>query len=160
MLESTQLFKAPLLKTEWGADSITEMPPNHAAPAELSDAAKRFISQHIKKLDDLHVLMLLQTDPKRIWDAEDVAKELRQSPLAVSIPLVARFLGGLVEHPKNVGRMHHFKIDIKPSFAKVVDEVSEIYFANRELLVDYVSSLQKKQILAFGDAFKFKEDGQ
>ena len=46
----------------------------------LTDEIKAFIADHIRSVEQLEILLLLQRNPGREWSAADVSKELYVSP--------------------------------------------------------------------------------
>ena len=110
------------------------------------------VRQHIRSVWALELLLLLRSRPDRIWEADELVKELRASGPLVTDALTRLGASGLV-----AARDGGFQFSpATPKLAQFCDQLAEAYQTWPVTLINAIASPGQVQGLA--DAFKFKGD--
>ena len=113
----------------------------------LSKEIKGFIDANIRSLEDLEILLLVRSDPKRNWDALVVSRELSIDPILASNHLMALYLNGLIKHDEGRGQLTHFRYSVhQHPNEKQLSELEEIFSKHRSEVVEYIGSSRRHQI--------------
>jgi hypothetical protein len=128
------------------------------ASASLSQDVRRFLGDYIRCSEDLDVLMLVRSDPKREWSAFEVSDRLRLEPFAASNRLVSLHLAGLLAQRPGTGRMYNFRYHAPRHLDRLAEELALIYSRYRAEICEYIDHHQRGQMEALASAFILKRD--
>lgn len=110
------------------------------------------VRQHVRSVWTLELLLLMRSQPDRLWRAEELVRELR-----ASAALVADSLGRLQASGLVTSLHETFGFGPRtPELARFCDQLEEFYRTSPVALINLIASESRVQGLA--DAFKFKGD--
>jgi hypothetical protein len=126
-------------------------------PAEIPAPVIQFVAEHIRSLDELELLLLLQQTPDRWWDAPAVARELamdvdsarRALERFASRNLLAIAVTGDVRYRFQPG---------EPHLREVAEAFNAAYRANRLAILHLVTGRPQQSIRDFAKAFRIRRD--
>ena len=124
----------------------------------LSQSVQKFLLQHIQSVEDLDVLMLVRSAPKKDWNASDVSESLSMDPISASNRLMGLYLQGLLTHPVGEGKLYRYRYQPHRTLEKLANELAACYDRYRTEVCDYVSQNQRGQMLAFAGAFRLSKE--
>ncbi len=121
--------------------------------SDLSEDVRRFIQDYIQTVGSLDTLLLLQRDSTRAWSLDEIARELRTSPLGVAGFIREFMTNGLVEEEESQYKYH----PINSKLEAAVHTLSRDYSIRPVAIVNAIYSTPDDKIQTFADAFKFKK---
>ena len=124
-------------------------------PADL----RRFILTSIPSVPYLEAVLLLRAEPKRAWDAPDVARRL-YLPEARAAELIAQLVESGVARPASAGDQACpcSWQPASPELADMLDRVAQRYAADLVGVTDLIHSKIDKKAQQFADAFRWRKD--
>jgi hypothetical protein len=121
--------------------------------SDLSEEVRWFLREHIQTVGALDTLLLLQRNSTRAWSLDEIARELRTSPLGVA-GFVREFItNGLVEEEGSLYKYHPANSRLEAA----VHMISRDYSIRPVAIVNAIYSTPDDKIQTFADAFKFKK---
>lgn len=123
----------------------------------LPDNVRALLTEHIRSLRGLELLLLLHADPTRQWSAQELSDELRASALWAEQELVFLARRGFLSGPEpGSGK---FQFAPRPSeLASAVDMLSTLYPARRFTIIQTIYSAPSESIRRFADAFRLRKE--
>lgn len=124
------------------------------AEHHFPDELKRFIAAHVDTVEQLEVLLLLQTRPAEVWSPQRVSAELRTSSMSAAMRLERLCATGLCEEVEGGVRL-------RPADAAVERAIGLVATAYRERRVSLIALIYARPpagVQAFADAFRLKKD--
>ncbi|MES2765377.1 MAG: hypothetical protein V4642_05895 [Bacteroidota bacterium] len=121
--------------------------------SDLSDEVRQFLREHIQTVGALDTLLLLQRNSTRAWSLDDIARELRTSPLGVAGFIREFITNGLVEEEGAQYKYHPANSKLEAA----VHSLSRDYSIRPVAVVNAIYSTPDDKIQTFADAFKFKK---
>jgi len=123
----------------------------------LSTEVKAFLEKNIRSPEELQVFLFLRARRDRDWDVVEVAEELGGDPVSISDNLMRLYLKGLLGHPENRERFYRYRYHPQPAKDEVVAKVAEAFERARAEVNDFIFLKNRKQLVAFAEAFRVKE---
>lgn len=123
----------------------------------ISEELRRFIAENIDSVELLEVLLLLRSNTKKEWSAENVSREIRSNPTSVYIRLshlCARGLLSLRELPTPLYRYSPRTEELDQTVAGL----AKAYAERQTRVIELIYSKQTDALRNFSDAFKLKKD--
>src|SRR5687768_14679385 len=109
-------------------------------PEDLPDEVRQIIERHIKSVEELEILRLLERDRDRSFTAEDVARELRTTPKSAARRIErVRELGLVAENQDVPGRFR-----FAPEGTRGERTAVELLAAYRRLPVTVITMIYSK----------------
>jgi hypothetical protein len=124
------------------------------ADEEITEHIMDFLSEYIDSVEQLQVLLLLHSSPKRIWTLPEISAELRSSINSIEKrleDLYSRRVLTKIPELKEAHTFHPASEDIRA----VVEEIAEQNRIRSYRLIEAIYSRPSKALRAFADAFKF-----
>ncbi len=127
---------------------------------QLSEVVQQFISRYITSVDQLEILLLLQRNPDRHWNAEDVARELFTEAVSA---------GSRLSELANQGLITAKIVDERPSyrygprtvqFERAISELATEYPKYRVSIINLIFSKPIDKIRTFADAFRLTTEDE
>ena len=126
-------------------------------PAEIPAPVVQFVAEHIKSLDQLVLLLLLQQSPDRWWDAASVSRELAMDTDSArqalerfaSQNLLAISVSGDVRYRFQPG---------EPRLQEVAEAFNAAYRTNRLAILHLVTGRPQRSVRDFAKAFRIRRD--
>lgn len=115
---------------------------------QFSAKLRALINRSIDSVEHVEVLLLLRHDPDRVWSAQDVAGELRRSPVSVE-----RRLRDLTRS-KLVAQVDERFVYRKGEHDATVEELEHEYESRRVRLIEAIFSRSIDSARSFADAFR------
>jgi hypothetical protein len=113
-----------------------------------------FIATSISSVWALELLLLLRRDPGRAWDADNLIRELRSSPVVIDEALKRLQGAGLVM--QDGARQYRYQA-AATRLDELVSEL-ELAYATRPLtVIKAIVAAPTDKLRAFSDAFKLKD---
>jgi hypothetical protein len=124
---------------------------NEDFPADI----KQFIADTIDSVAQLEVLLLLRSEPSKVWTAQEAGKAL-YSAADVTALLMADL------HAKRLlaagGQNGYIYRPERPELASSVDQLAELYRQRRVAVITAIYTKPIDKIRSFADAFRLRKD--
>lgn len=127
------------------------------ADSGISTEVERFIATHIKSLEQLEILLLLNSDPKRAWSLDDVYEVIKSSESSVRDRLDELASAGLIEIEHGPPREYRFAPK-EEGATLVIDDLAAAYKERRVKIVQIIYAPPTSVAEEFANAFKFRRD--
>jgi hypothetical protein len=125
----------------------------HGRAAVTEDEVLAFVRTYVGSVYGLELLLLVSRD-RRVWDAEELVRELRSSSLAVGEALDRLKAAGLVSENTN-GR--YCFAPRTETHEQLAGEIEKLYAAKPMSLIKAIVAAPDEKLRIFSDAFKLKE---
>lgn len=122
----------------------------------LPNSVQHFLSQYIRSLEQLEVLLLLRSSPNRSWTSVEVYEIVRSSRSSVEERLENFVLLGFLA--KNDGSPPTFRYAPKENLGAAVDETASAYQTWRLRVIEAIFTPPVDAAQRFADAFKVRKD--
>lgn len=116
-----------------------------------------FLDTCIDSVEQLSVLLLLHSDPERVWVASEITTELRSADTSIARRLDDLYARKVLVRVPELKECHKFSPST-PDVREVVQNLSEEYRLRPYRVIDAIYSRPTKALQAFADAFKFRGD--
>jgi hypothetical protein len=113
-----------------------------------------FIATSISSVWALELLLLLKRDPTKAWDAENLIRELRSSPVVIEEALKRLQSAGLVM--QDGGPTYRYQA-ASAHFDELVSELEKAYATRPMTVINAIVAAPSGKLRAFSDAFKLKD---
>jgi hypothetical protein len=113
-----------------------------------------FVRNSIGSVWALELLLVVGGCPERVWPVDELVRELRSSPAAITGAT------RLLEHAGLVARVGHEGCRYQPAspeLDKIGELVRKIYAAKPATVIGAIFESPDDKLRAFAEAFKFKE---
>jgi hypothetical protein len=122
----------------------------------LPSAVKDFLARHIRSVEQLEVLLLLQSQPARSWTAPEVYEVVRSSLASISERLedfcAAGFLVKTQKEPAT------FRYAEENPQSRSVDELAVAYRTWRVRIIEAIFAAEVDPLKSFSDAFRIRKE--
>jgi hypothetical protein len=124
-------------------------------PGEFPAEIEQFIQQNIESLAQLEALLMLRSQPQRLWSADEVAKALY-----TSVDVCAALLADLERR-----RLLRFETQPQPRYQyqpadeqldQIVASLATIYQERRVAVITQIYSKPVSNVQTFADAFRLR----
>lgn len=116
-----------------------------------------FILKNIHSIEQLEVLLLLQRDPTREWNEEEVSTALRSNPASAQARLKDLQSRNLVIENRSK-EQHTYHAVNGSNLAKLVEDVALYYGTHRHLIITLIYSRPTETLRILADAFLIWKD--
>ena len=122
----------------------------------LPTSVRQFLSQYIRSLEQLEVLLLLRNSPDRSWTSAEVYEVVRSSRASVEERLESFVLLGFLG--KEDGPPPTFRYAPKENLGAAVEETANAYQKWRVRVIEAIFTPAVDPAQRFADAFKVRKD--
>jgi len=126
------------------------------SPSGITDEVLLFISNHIRSVEQLELLNLMQDTAPRAWNAAEIAKQLYISPEAAQSRL-EEFHAKQMLRKDAVSDAAYYFAPATSDTARLISQVLREYKEKRVAIINAIYSNPNENIKIFADAFKFKK---
>ena len=112
-----------------------------------------FVRQSIGSVWTLELLLLLQRNNARVWQADELVRELRSSQTIVDEGLARLRAAGLLSESDG-GYIYR---PASPDLQRLADDLQRIYAAKPISVVKAIMTAPNDKLRIFSDAFKLKD---
>jgi hypothetical protein len=123
----------------------------------LPPEAEDFVAGVIDSIHQVELLMLLRRTPDRWWTAEELAHELRQSPMIVSADLLGLRAHALIACQSQLPTTYRYEPSSVRAHAGV--ESLAAAYAETPLLLGKAIASKSEALRTFSDAFRIRRRG-
>jgi len=123
----------------------------------IPESVARFITVHVRSLEQLEILLLLASQPGRAWSVDAVYDVIRSSRSSAAERLGELQLQGLLSVSAGKEPTYRFQPQA-PEIAAAVEALAQFYKERRVKIVELIYSQPTDPLQHFADAFKFKKD--
>jgi hypothetical protein len=120
----------------------------------LPEDVQRFIVEHVNSVEQLETLLLLRSDPQKLWTVDEVSHALYTQSAAAQMrlgDLQAR--GLLAAHADD-----RWQYGATGDADELVGRLADLYRDRRVTVITLIYSKPQQQVQAFADAFKLRKD--
>jgi hypothetical protein len=129
-------------------------------PEKIPPEILQFIDQNIESIAQLEALLLLQQDPQRAWDAEEIAKALYITPEMASSLLADMGKRGFAQVVPPSRARYAYRTSSSET-DQLVNQLAAVYHDRRVAVTSLIYSRPLNKVQTFADAFRLrKEDTQ
>jgi hypothetical protein len=121
----------------------------------VTGAVRTFLRAHIRSLDQLEILLLLQREGEKWWSAEDVADELGASRALAAARLEELASRSLLD-VRISERLFFRYAPASPDLDAAARETARAFEAKPVAVITALSSPPVDEIRAFADAFRIR----
>lgn len=118
------------------------------------DAVLNFAAVWFKSVWALELLLALKRDPARLWDAEQMIRELRSSQVVVT-EAVSNLIAARLVIQDESGR-YRYQAGT-PGLDEMVTELEKVYAVKPVAVVREIVMSPNRKLQILSDAFRFKE---
>lgn len=121
---------------------------------------QQFLSEHVRSIAQLELLLLLQGQPTKSWTVEEAAKEL-YTAASMTQPLLDYLVAaGLIAASGNPAHSYQYA-PTSQDRARLVENLARLYRERRVTVINTIYSAPTKNLQNFADAFRIrkKEEG-
>lgn len=121
----------------------------------IPEPIRRFILACISSVPYLEAMLLLRTEPDRLWDSRQVAARIYAEE-----GVIQKILTDLAENGVLVATATHL-YRYEPTSAELrqtIDRLADVYAKNLVEVTDLIHSNTGKKVQQFADAFKWRKD--
>ena len=123
----------------------------------LSPAVKQLLSRYIRSVEQLEVLLLVQSQPNRAWTADAVYDVIRSSKSSIAERLATFTAHGfLVEENGSPTTFRYAPKD--EALRAAVQEAATLYQTRRIRVIEAIFAPEADPVQSFADAFKLRKD--
>ncbi|HEY1013150.1 MAG TPA: MarR family transcriptional regulator [Herpetosiphonaceae bacterium] len=124
--------------------------------AGLPDDLAAFLRQHIPSLHQFEILLLIYTDPPRVWTAKTIAQHLYLPPELVAERLADLSDRGLVQRTETDERAGQFESLL--THVSIVQRLARFYAERRVTIISFIFAQPNETVRSFADAFKLRKE--
>ena len=124
-------------------------------PEQLPDDVHRLIVEHINSVEQLETLLLLRSEPQRVWTVDEVSHALYTQPAAAQMRLDDLQSRGLLLRGDNSGWQYN---QANAPVDRLIGLLADLYRDRRVTVITLIYSKPHQQVQAFADAFKLRKD--
>jgi hypothetical protein len=124
---------------------------------EFSSDVKLFIDQNIESLAQLEALLLLRQDPKRSWQAEEIAKALYLPPEMVGTLLADFVRRGFARIVPSAELCYSYNM-ADANLNLLIGRVADAYRERRVAVISLIYSKPTNKVQTFADAFRLRKE--
>lgn len=125
---------------------------NEDFPADI----KQFIADHIDTVAQLELLLLLRSDPAKVWTPEAAGKALYSAADVTALQMADLQLKRLLA-PGPSENTYVYRPE-RPELASLVDRLAGLYRERRVAVITAVYTKPIDKIRSFADAFRLRKD--
>lgn len=125
--------------------------------AELTDAARRLLVQHIDAVGKLDLLLMLHGDPGRAWTAERMGRQMRASAKWAQAQMESLERARLLRRQGDGGDPGWVYDPLDAELARAVDDLVSACRLDWPGVTREVMSLRGGGAQAFSDAFRLRK---
>jgi DNA-binding Lrp family transcriptional regulator len=125
--------------------------------SDFPEEVRQFIAHHIDSVEQLEILLLLHRQPRRTWNSEALARELRIAPESARERLEDMVHDGLLLRQGVSPEEYRYG----PESMKLDDAVRGLaaeYARRRVTVISLIYSKPIDRIRIFADAFRIRQD--
>lgn len=125
----------------------------------IPESVRALVSERIESVAELEILLLLRERRERMWDAHDVAKELRTSAELAEAMLGRLSRSGLAAVEVDAEGRPCFRFaPVSPALQRASDEAAAAYSTHKTALIALIFSGPTDSIRGFADAFRVRSE--
>lgn len=113
----------------------------------------QFISASFPSIWTFEILLLLKTDPGRLWRPKDLIDELRASEMVIESGVMALIAAGLATNSENQGIRYG---PVNPELNRLVNRSEALYRWRPDAVRRMIVRSQHKGAVLFADAFRLR----
>jgi DNA-binding MarR family transcriptional regulator len=121
---------------------------------------RTFLDRSIAAVEQLEILLLLQQQPERSWDAAAIADRLRLAPAAAAAHLEALSRRSLLD-VRIGGQMRYRFGPASDALRAIVDRLADVHRSQRTAVNSYLAARRLRSLHEFSEAFRLtrRDDG-
>ena len=127
------------------------------SPEPLPEDIRAFVSEHIRSLRGLEMLLVLQDDAARDWTAGQLSSELRAAPQWAEAELQFFAERGLLARSESDPDCYRYA-PTRLELANAVTALSALYPARRFSIIEVIFSAPSESVRRFSDAFRLRKE--
>lgn len=125
------------------------------ATSRLPLDIKSFLIESIDSVAHLEVLLMLFSNPGKVWSADNVSKESRSNITAATLQLEGLARNGLL---KSTDSKSYIFEPTDPQIKDIVKRLFDLYHDSPVAVVTCIYEKPTDKLKGFADAFKLKKD--
>jgi hypothetical protein len=114
-----------------------------------------FIRNSFRSVWSLELLLLLKSDPDRVWSHEELVDRLRGSDLVVEQSVASLVAGGLVLSEEDGGARY---APASKQAERLIHAAEQLYGRKPDAVRRLIVASSHDQLTAFADAFRLRRD--
>lgn len=120
----------------------------------ITEELKSFILEKIESIGHLEVLCLLAQEPKKLWTAVDVSRELRTNESMAKGQLDTLLREGFLNQGPT-GAYYYDPVELKSN--AIIQQLLEAYRDRRMMVINLIYSKPTEKIRNLAEAFKLRK---
>ena len=127
------------------------------AQSELPANVEHFLSEHIRSIEQLEILLLLREKPEQCRTAADVYRIVRSSERSVTETLERLCQQGLLRRLEGTAPDYQFSPP-NERLRQTVDSLARLYAERRVKIIQAIYSDRVSEVDEFAKAFRLRKD--
>lgn len=127
---------------------------SRCSEGSINEELKFFILDKIESVGQLEVLCLLAHEPKKLWTAETLSKELRTNESMAASQLESLMKAGFLNQGPNGG--YYFE-PVENSVREKTTQLIELYRERRMMVINTIYSKPTEKVKNLAEAFKLRK---
>jgi hypothetical protein len=125
----------------------------------IPEPVRRFVDECIESVGLLEVLLLLHSDPARVWTPTEVSREVRSERIWAEAQLEFLRIHGLLEVERGADEAAYRYGPSRPELDGVVGQLRKAFETRRVAMVKLIfKQPQNEHLRAFSEAFRFRRE--
>jgi hypothetical protein len=126
-------------------------------PEALPLEVAAFITEYVRSVMSLELLLMMRADPRRSWDAGELSRELRSELDWTARELDAFARRGVIASDPEIPTRYRFA-PADPSIADVLARIAALYPERRFSIIQCIYAAPSGPLKSFADAFKLRKE--
>jgi hypothetical protein len=123
----------------------------------LSAPVKELLARHIQSVEQLEILLLLQSQPQRTWTADEVYEVIRSSQSSIAARLQTFSAAGFLQEVKGPPPTYRFA-PRHENLRSAVEQTASAYQTWRVRVIEAIFAPSMDPAQSFADAFKLRKN--
>lgn len=124
---------------------------------DIPSALVEFVHSSVDSVEQVLVLLALQSQPERRFTIAELTKELRSVESSIERRLRDLYAKNVLQPPAKGDSTHCYR-PTSEKVAAVIDVLAKAYRERPSRVIELIYSRPPQAIQAFADAFKFRKD--
>ena len=124
---------------------------------QITAEIHRLIAEHIVSADQLDILLLLHSEPERVWTAREVSEAVFTVPTAATMRLEQLVAAGFLASSGGADPGYMYS-PATPELRQGAEALAAAYRANRVAVIQLVFQQPNDPLKSFSDAFRLRRD--
>lgn len=125
-------------------------------PDAIPEHVHQLISEHIRSIAQLELLVMLRREPDKQWTVEQVAKTL-YTAVSMTEPLLESLRAGGLLVATHTPELQYRYAPKTPEMERAIADLDRLYQERRVTIINLIYSAPTEKLRNFADAFRLRK---